>query len=65
MAHRLQVIAGMKPWIVYRRVLGVLVPVSRFKYREKAKARAEQIRGFYSRVEELDVSMRAALGVKS
>jgi hypothetical protein len=60
-----------KPWIVWRRALGVLVPVARCKHEDSARKIARKqggagmfAAGYYARVDELDASTKLALGVR-
>ena len=57
-----------KPWIVYKRMLGVVFPVSRFKHADKAKAK---VRGqhtmenlYCAHIDDLSADMKEALGIK-
>lgn len=54
-----------KPWILYKRTLGSLRVVSRFKHKERAYARAkEEGNVFVAFIPDLSADMLKALGLE-
>jgi len=57
--------ARPRPWILWRRCLGVVFPVARYADEGKARERARHSRLFVAHKDALSADMRSALGVRS